>query len=1071
DWCGTSKRSDVTKCGRHVALIFEFKLFKFHRHFEQATLGFNSVRDDFISKMSVEVHQFLNDSVGGNFTESAPRPPVPGEENELTSNGGHSTRSSGSHKSHASNKSHSSIKSIGSHRSDVSHSPAATPRRSNLDGKNKALALQSQGLSQEDMIAPLGFEPEGSATNSPPFTENSTPPYLKWAESLKFLLEDSDGLQLYKEFLSLEQCYCPVTLDFWFACKGLRQSLLKFTKSQSNDAKERAKIFNLAKVIYRKYIRGDQLSSIISKSIRQTISERVTKKDIELTLFDEAQDSVEKYMTDNTWPIFLKSDIYVQYIQAGGESPKTGSNGSSGSSSARPLSQVGPLPTLHENEELQTDDIDSSQPIHQPMTPVAVAPLTSKSLMATTASRAEASFFKRPEATAGLYLQQCQERSATSSSKNSYPYHVSYTTVSAQDSELQSLSSDAMTDDTMSLTDSSVDGVPIHGRYSIRKSKRIQRSMHRDAAKNKDTSLNMLLVKPRTERAPKDRNIAETDPAKFASDLIDRLLSVKDKREADERMESMLGRVSASEGEESCMDARSISMASSVSKSALAPPAADVPNATLAFQKLMETVGGADESAQSILEDHCSRVWESSAGQTPSRSPGRHSPKEKSPDRAARIQHSLPGTLHKPHKNKKDKEYLSTYSGDSGVGDDKSGLAHTPMYSSLDNYGHGHKHIHHVHHHHHHISKDFKSKHLTAMEIEAQRRAYPSLIYKGEAGKFSMEGLQDQVVKQQQGRGRPSKKTSTAKTKSSETSSNIDSGVSMVYDKPKHDLLPNPSDPNNTKVLAWMLDNEKVTGSTVAPQSDSEKSSSQKRSSHRSLSTNASPALHHRQNKPKSVAPPKQPLQYNASRPGSLERSVPAKPSQPFATDPSMPLIPPPNPTVQLEEAKRRLEETEAAKFTRLRQSKSFTNPINKRTPSPYGQPTQMLPPQMKVPSTTTEEDDIPQSAVTANKQNEKKLSKKTTHSAPSTPSQVDSTIVGYYFCADPIPYRTSVPGKIVTLAQFKALINKKGNYRYFFKCASNDFGSEVVHEEAIDDHAILPMWEGKIVGKVEKIE
>ena len=33
-----------------------------------------------------------------------------------------------------------------------------------------------------------------------------------------------------------------------------------------------------------------------------------------------------------------------------------------------------------------------------------------------------------------------------------------------------------------------------------------------------------------------------------------------------------------------------------------------------------------DESAQSILDTHCSRIWESSAGQTPSRSPGRYSP-------------------------------------------------------------------------------------------------------------------------------------------------------------------------------------------------------------------------------------------------------------------------------------------------------------------------------------------------------------------------------------------------------------------------------------------------------------
>lgn len=43
-----------------------------------------------------------------------------------------------------------------------------------------------------------------------------------------------------------------------------------------------------------------------------------------------------------------------------------------------------------------------------------------------------------------------------------------------------------------------------------------------------------------------------------------------------------------------------------------------------------------------------------------------------------------------------------------------------------------------------------------------------------------------------------------------------------------------------------------------------------------------------------------------------------------------------------------------------------------------------------------------------------------------------DVTVVGYYFCGEPIPYRTTVSGhQPMTLAQFKALIMKKGNYRY----------------------------------------
>ena len=42
---------------------------------------------------------------------------------------------------------------------------------------------------------------------------------------------------------------------------------------------------------------------------------------------------------------------------------------------------------------------------------------------------------------------------------------------------------------------------------------------------------------------------------------------------------------------------------------------------------------------------------------------------------------------------------------------------------------------------------------------------------------------------------------------------------------------------------------------------------------------------------------------------------------------------------------------------------------------------------------------------------------------------------------------------------------------RYFFKAASNEFGSDVILEEVTDDGAILPLWEGKVFGKVERIE
>ena len=319
--------------------------------------------------MSMEVHRFLSNSAGS-FTETAPRPPVPGEENELQSNGGMSTRSSGSHKSQLSGRSHTSSKSA---RSDVSL--AATPRRSNLDKTITATSVRADSkLDCGDDDAPLGFEPEGSATNSPPFTENSTnstPPYFKWAQNLKYLLDDSDGVVIFKQFLEQEQC--ANVLDFWFACNGLKIV----------DAEDSKRIQNLGRLIYKKYIKGDQLK--LSHDTKHAITEKLKKCQVDQTLFDQAQQEVENSMRTNMYPLFLKSDIYLQYIQNGGESPKT-SNNSSGSSSARPV--VGPLPTLHEDEELRHEDIKKSL--------TSMLALTPQSLMATRRSR-ESMSFKKPE--------------------------------------------------------------------------------------------------------------------------------------------------------------------------------------------------------------------------------------------------------------------------------------------------------------------------------------------------------------------------------------------------------------------------------------------------------------------------------------------------------------------------------------------------------------------------------------------------------------------------------------------------------------------------------------------------
>lgn len=157
------------------------------------------------------------------FTEDAPRPPVPGEEGSDVDPPIQSVSTRPNTLSQAPGYPLSSLSpKMGDPSSYTPSSSSATPRRPDLD---------------------LGYEPEGSAS--------PTPPYLKWAESLHSLLDDREGTQLFKNFLCQEGC--ADLLDFWFACSGFRKT------SQEKRAK-------LAKAIYRKYIVDG--NGIVSRQIK-----------------------------------------------------------------------------------------------------------------------------------------------------------------------------------------------------------------------------------------------------------------------------------------------------------------------------------------------------------------------------------------------------------------------------------------------------------------------------------------------------------------------------------------------------------------------------------------------------------------------------------------------------------------------------------------------------------------------------------------------------------------------------------------------------------------------------------
>ncbi|XP_068062703.1 axin-1 isoform X2 [Anomalospiza imberbis] len=830
--------------------------------------------------------------LGGSFTEDAPRPPVPGEEGELVSTDPRPV-------SHG----------FYSGKSDVvrNETSTATPRRSDLD---------------------LGYEPEGSAS--------PTPPYLKWAESLHSLLDDQDGINLFRTFLKQEDC--ADLLDFWFACSGFR----KLEPCVSNEEKR----LKLAKAIYKKYILDN--NGIVSRQIKPAtksfIKDCVMKLQIDPDMFDQAQTEIQCMIEDNTYPLFLKSDIYLEYTRTGGESPKIYSDPSSGSGTGKGL--PGYLPTLNEDEEWKCDQ-EAEPEASRDSAPS--SRLTQKLLLETATQRA---------ASARRYSEGREFRHGSwREPVNPYYVNTGYAlapATSANDSEQQSMSSDA---DTMSLTDSSVDGIPP---YRLRKQHR--REMQESAKANGRVPLPHI---PRTYRMPKDIHV---EPEKFAAELINRLEEVQKEREAEEKLEERLKRVRAEEeGEDADISSgpsvMSHKMPSAQAFHHFAPRYAEMGCAGMQMRDAHE------ENPESILDEHVQRVMKTPGCQSPG--PGRHSPKPRSPESGhlGKLSGTL-GTIPPGH---------GKHATKSGMKLDAANLYH-------------HKHVyHHIHHH-------SMMKPKEQIEAEATQRVQNSFAWNVDSHNYATKSRNygenlGMAPVPMDSLGYSGKASLLSKRNVKKT----DSGKS---DGANYEMPGSPEDvEKNQKILQWIIEGEKEI-------------SRHKKTNHGS--SGAKKQLPHDMVRSLSI---ERPVTVHPWVSAQLRNVV--QPSHPFIQDPTMPPNPAPNPLTQLEEARRRLEEEE---------KRAGKLPLKQR-----------LKPQ------------------------------KRPGSGASQPCE--NIVVAYYFCGEPIPYRTLVKGRVVTLGQFKELLTKKGNYRYYFKKVSDEFDCGVVFEEVREDDTILPIFEEKIIGKVEKID
>ncbi|XP_067614733.1 axin-like isoform X3 [Eurosta solidaginis] len=156
---------------------------------------------------------------------------------------------------------------------------------------------------------------EGVADSS----RNSPPSYLNWARTLNHLLEDRDGVELFKKYVEEEAPVYNDYLNFYFACEGLKQQT------------DPERIKQIIGAIYR-FLRKSQLS--IPEDLRRIIKAGL-KNEVQLSsnIYDSMQQYVETTIRENIYPSFLCSEIYILYIQQMSVSHERFGSGTAGSGS------------------------------------------------------------------------------------------------------------------------------------------------------------------------------------------------------------------------------------------------------------------------------------------------------------------------------------------------------------------------------------------------------------------------------------------------------------------------------------------------------------------------------------------------------------------------------------------------------------------------------------------------------------------------------------------------------------------------------------------------------------------
>ncbi|KAL0841535.1 hypothetical protein ABMA28_015205 [Loxostege sticticalis] len=394
---------------------------------------------------------------------------------------------------------------IGGHPQGWDHKLADRSSLPPASGEEKSKSQSKYVFTQPHPKASMAWREQTEGSSGSSARSPASPPYMRWARSLPELLEDAEGVRLFRKFVGGAGGLHVDRLNFYFAVQGLRQET------------DPAKIRQVVSAIY-KFLRKSQLA--MPEELKQYVKQSLKDgSNIERTIFDNMEKEVTRAINETTYQAFLSSEAYVSYVSAATQ--PLSSPDASPPVPPREMAAAGGLATLHEGQELGAAGAGAA---------FAPARLTHDALLATQSRRLHADV-------------------APHRKRSVYSAHVTYAGYcpgSRHDSDRASLSSGRADSDAVSLSGSSVDGMTLRTREP--RHHRLH-GLDRHAPLNKEQDTAMMI--PRTQRMQSEQ-LRVLPPDEFAPLLIEKLERVRREQETKERLER---RLAEGDGEESSTQA------------------------------------------------------------------------------------------------------------------------------------------------------------------------------------------------------------------------------------------------------------------------------------------------------------------------------------------------------------------------------------------------------------------------------------------------------------------------------------------------------------------------------------